>query len=170
MAVIRKVNGIEPKFGENNFIADNATIVGDVECGDNCSFWFNSVVRGDVHSIRLGHHVNVQDGAIIHCTHNMYDVVVGNYVSIAHNAIVHGCHIKDYVLIGMGAIVMDGVVIESNSIVAAGSVVLEGTHIEANSIYAGIPAKKVKDLTADKKENLIKRIAEGYPQYGNWYD
>lgn len=170
MALIKAVKGIKPKFGENCFIADNATITGDVICGDNCTFWFNSVVRGDVHRIRIGNNVNIQDAAIIHCTYQKYHVEIGNNVSIAHRAIVHGCHIHDNVLIGMGAIVMDGVVIESNSIVAAGAVVLEGTHIESGAIYAGIPAKKVKDIEPEKIKNQIERIAESYPKYASWYE
>ncbi len=170
MALIKTVKDIKPQFGDKCFLAENATITGDVICGDNCTFWFNSVVRGDVHSIRIGNKVNIQDAAIIHCTYQKYDVVIGNNVSIAHRAIVHGCHIHDNVLIGMGAIVMDGVVIESNSIVAAGAVVLEGTHIESGSIYAGIPAKKVKDIEPEKVKNQIERIAESYPIYASWHE
>lgn len=142
MALIKQVHGISPQFGSDCYLAENATIVGDVICGDQCSFWFNAVVRGDVNSIRLGDKVNVQDGAIIHCTYNKTIVSIGNNVSIGHNAIVHGCIIYDNVLIGMGAIIMDNATIGSNSIVGAGAIVTEGMTVEPNSVYAGIPAKK----------------------------
>lgn len=170
MALIKKVNGVGPKFGEGIFLADNATVVGDVVMGKDCSVWFNAVVRGDVHSIIIGDRVNVQDGAIIHCTYKTDPTVIGNDVSIAHNAIVHGCTIKDNVLIGMGAIVMDGCVVESNCIIAAGAVVLEGTHCESGSIYAGCPAKKVKEIEQDRLEGTVKRIASSYPMYASWID
>src|ERR1700750_727307 len=142
MPVILPVKGVSPTFGGNVFIAPNATIVGDVVMGDDCSIWFNAVVRGDVNSVRIGNKVNVQDGVIIHCTYQKAKTVIGNNVSIGHNAIVHGCTIQDNVLIGMGSIIMDNAVVHSNSIIAAGAVVLEGTICEAGSIYAGIPAKK----------------------------
>ena len=158
-----------PKFGEDNFIAPNATIVGDVITGDNCSFWFNAVVRGDVNSIRMGNKVNVQDGAIIHCTFQRSKTIIGNNVSIGHNAIVHGCTVNDDVLIGMGAIVMDNAVIGSNSIVAAGVVVLEGTIVEEGSIYAGIPAKKVKNIDPSLISGEINRIADNYVRYAAWF-
>ncbi|MFA6705909.1 MAG: gamma carbonic anhydrase family protein [Bacteroidales bacterium] len=170
MALIKSVKGKKPVFGENCFFADNATIIGDVETGENCSFWFNSVVRGDVHYIRMGNFVNVQDGACIHCTHLTHPTTIGNYVSIAHHAIVHGCTIKDNVLIGMGAIVMDGCIIESNSIVAAGAVLLENTNVESGTIYAGIPAKKVKDIDPERLEGTVKRISQAYPTYASWID
>jgi carbonic anhydrase/acetyltransferase-like protein (isoleucine patch superfamily) len=149
MSVILPVNGVSPKFGDNCFIAPNATIVGQVVTGDDCSFWFNAVVRGDVNSITMGNKVNVQDGAVIHCTYQKTKVVLGNNVSIGHNAIVHGCTVHDNVLIGMGAIVMDNVIIHENCIIAAGAVVLENTVVEAGSVYAGIPAKKVKQLSEE---------------------
>lgn len=170
MALIKKVNGIDPQFGENIFLADNATVVGDVVMGKDCSVWFNAVIRGDVHSIRIGDRVNVQDGAIVHCTYKTDPTVIGNDVSIAHNAIVHGCTIKDNVLIGMGAIVMDSCVVESNCIIAAGAVVLEGTHCESGSIYAGCPAKKVKEIDAERLEGTVKRISSSYPMYASWID
>jgi carbonic anhydrase/acetyltransferase-like protein (isoleucine patch superfamily) len=170
MALIKKVNGIGPQFGENIFLADNATVVGDVVMGKDCSVWFNAVIRGDVHSIRIGDRVNVQDGAIVHCTYKTDPTVIGNDVSIAHNAIVHGCTIKDNVLIGMGAIVMDSCVVESNCIIAAGAVVLEGTHCESGSIYAGCPAKKVKEIDAERLEGTVKRISSSYPMYASWID
>lgn len=169
MAVILPVEGVLPQFGNDCFIAPNATIVGDVITGDECSFWFNSVIRGDVNSIRLGNKVNVQDGAIIHATYQKTKAIIGNNVSIGHNAIVHGCTVKDNVLIGMGAIIMDNAVINSNSIIAAGSVVLEGTRVECGSIYAGIPAKKIKDISEDLITGEINRIADNYVKYSGWF-
>src|SRR6187402_1836216 len=152
MAVILPVKGVHPKMGENCFIAPNATIVGDVITGDDCSIWFNAVLRGDVNSIRMGNKVNVQDGAVIHCTYKKTKAIIGDNVSIGHNAIVHGCEIKDNVLVGMGSIVMDNAVVNSNTIIAAGAVVLEGTICEGGAIYAGVPAKKVKEISPDKVE------------------
>jgi carbonic anhydrase/acetyltransferase-like protein (isoleucine patch superfamily) len=169
MALIKTVNNQTPQFGTDCFLADNATVIGDVVMGDQCSIWFNAVVRGDVHYIRMGNKVNVQDGAIIHCTYQKWPVNIGSNVSIAHNVIIHGCTIHDNVLIGMGAIVMDGVVIHSNSMVAAGSVVLEGTVIEAGCLYAGVPARKIKDLDLDLIEGQVLRIADAYPKYASWY-
>jgi carbonic anhydrase/acetyltransferase-like protein (isoleucine patch superfamily) len=169
MAIIFPVNGISPKMGENCFIAPNATIVGDVVMGDECSIWFNAVVRGDVNSIRMGDRVNVQDGAVIHCTYEKTKTIIGNKVSIGHNAIVHGCVIEENVLIGMGAIVMDNVHVGSNSIVAAGAVVLENTIIEPGSIYAGVPAKKVKDISKELISGEINRIADNYVKYSSWF-
>ena len=169
MAYIFPVNGKEPQFGKDCFIAPNATIAGDLVCGDNCSFWFNAVVRGDVNYIKMGNKVNVQDGAVIHCTYEKNPTEIGNNVSIGHNAIVHGCTIHDDVLIGMGAIVMDRCVVKSNSIIAAGSVVLEGTIVEAGTIYAGVPAKKVKDIPQDLISGEINRIADNYIKYASWF-
>lgn len=169
MPVILPVNNISPTFGENCFIAPNATIVGDVVTGDNCSFWFNAVIRGDVNFIKLGNKVNVQDGAIIHCTYKKCGITVGNNVSIGHNAIVHGCVIEDNVLVGMGAIVMDNAHIGSNSIIAAGAVVLENTIVEPGSIYAGIPAKKVKEISQEMISGEINRIADNYVMYSGWF-
>ena len=170
MALIRSVKGVRPKFGDKCFLADNATITGDVIIGNNCSVWFNTVIRGDVHSIRIGDNVNVQDGVIIHCTYQKAPVNIGNNVSIAHNAIVHGCTIHDNVLIGMGAIIMDGAVINSDSIVAAGAVVLENTIVETGSVYAGMPAQKVKEIDPAMLEGQVMRIANAYPMYASWYD
>ncbi len=170
MALIKSVKGVVPKWGENCFMADNATLTGDVIMGNNCSVWFNTVVRGDVHSIRIGDNVNIQDGAIVHCTYQKASVTIGNNVSIAHNAIIHGCTIHDNVLIGMGAIIMDNVVIESNCLIAAGSVVLENTHIESGSVYAGVPAKKVKTIDAKLLEGQVNRISSSYQMYASWYD
>jgi carbonic anhydrase/acetyltransferase-like protein (isoleucine patch superfamily) len=169
MPIILSVEGVSPQFGEDCFIAPNATLVGDVQCGRECSFWFNAVVRGDVNSIRMGDRVNVQDGAVIHCTYRKTKVVLGNNVSIGHNAIVHGCTVHDNVLIGMGAIVMDNAVIESGSIIAAGAVVLEGTHVKAGCIYAGMPAKFVKEVSRELREGEIERIARNYTFYSGWF-
>jgi carbonic anhydrase/acetyltransferase-like protein (isoleucine patch superfamily) len=169
MALLLPVKGIAPKFGKNCFIAPNATLVGDVVLGDECSVWFNAVVRGDVNSIRLGNRVNVQDGVIIHGTYEKAKTDIGNEVSIGHNAIVHGCTIRDRVLIGMGAILMDNSVVESNTIVAAGSVVLEGTHIEQGSVYGGVPARKIKDIPQDLISGQIDRIARNYTLYSSWF-
>lgn len=169
MATILPVLDKEPQFGANCFIAPNATVVGDVVTGDECSIWFNAVIRGDVHYIRMGNKVNVQDGAIIHCTYQKNPTNIGNNVSIGHNAIVHGCTVQDNVLIGMGAIVMDRCEIQSNSIIGAGSVLLEGTVVESGSIYAGVPAKKVKDIDKDSIHAEIERIANNYLKYSSWF-
>jgi len=169
MPVILPVKGIQPTFGKDCYIAPNATIVGDVVMGEACSIWFNAVLRGDVNIIRMGNQVNVQDGAIIHCTYQKAGTIIGNNVSIGHNAIVHGCVVQDNVLIGMGAIVMDNVVVGSNSIIAAGAVVLENTQIEPGSIYAGVPAKKVKDISQELISGEINRIANNYVMYSGWY-
>ncbi len=169
MPVILPVKGISPQMGDNCFIAPNATIVGDVIMGNDCSVWFNAVIRGDVNSIRIGNKVNVQDGAVIHCTYEKTKAIVGNNVSIGHNAIVHGCVIEDNVLVGMGAIVMDNARVGSNSIIAAGAVVLEGTVVEAGSIYAGVPAKKVKIISQELIKGEINRIADNYLMYSSWF-
>src|SRR6188474_158196 len=152
MAIIKEVRGFSPRLGKNCFLAENAVIVGEVIMGDNCTVWFNAVVRGDVHSITIGNFTNIQDGAIIHCTYQKAKTTIGSNVSIAHNAVVHGCTIEDNVLVGMGAIVMDDTVVGSNSVIAAGAVVLPGTIIESGSIYAGTPAKKVKDISDEMRE------------------
>jgi carbonic anhydrase/acetyltransferase-like protein (isoleucine patch superfamily) len=169
MALILSCRDHTPILGEDCWLAPNATVVGDVEMGDACSVWFNAVVRGDVNSIRIGNRVNIQDGAVLHCTYEKTKLHIGNNVSIGHNALVHGCKIDDNVLIGMGAIVMDNCVIESNCIVAAGAVVLEGTHIESWSIYAGIPAKKVKTLSPELFEGEVQRISQNYVKYAGWF-
>lgn len=169
MSYILPVNGIEPIFGSNCFIAPNATLVGDIVCGDDCSFWFNAVVRGDVNTIRIGNKVNIQDGAVIHCTYKKTKTVLGNNVSIGHNAIVHGCLVHDNVLIGMGAIVMDNCEIGSNSIIAAGAVLTEGTIVPSGCIYAGVPAKKVKDISQELIHGEINRIADNYLMYSSWF-
>ena len=169
MPVILPVKGVLPQMGENCFIAPNATIVGDVIMGKDCSVWFNAVVRGDVNSIRMGDKVNIQDGAVIHATYQKTKTHIGNNVSIGHNAIVHGCTVEDNVLIGMGAIVMDNAHIGSNTIIAAGAVVLEGTQVEAGSIYAGVPAKKVKNVSQELIHGEIDRIANNYIMYADWF-
>ncbi len=169
MALVKPVKGISPKFGSNCYLAENSTVVGDVVMGDDCSVWFNAVVRGDVHYIRMGNKVNVQDGAILHCTYQKNPTNIGNNVSIGHNAIVHGCTVNDNVLIGMGAIVMDRCEIGSNSIIAAGAVVLEGTKVEPGSIYAGVPAKKVKDISPELQKGEVERIANNYVMYSGWF-
>jgi len=169
MPLILSVKGMSPEFGSNCYIAPNATITGDVITGNDCSIWFNAVIRGDVNSIRLGDKVNVQDGAIIHCTYLKAKTVIGNNVSIGHNAIVHGCVIEDNVLIGMGALVMDHAHIGSNCVIAAGSVVLENTIVEAESIYAGVPAKKIKKISEQMISGEINRIANNYVMYAGWY-
>ena len=169
MPLILPVNGVSPKFGNDCYIAENATIVGQVKTGDQCSFWFNAVVRGDVNTIQLGNRVNVQDGACIHCTFEKTTTLIGNNVSIGHNAIVHGCTIHDNVLIGMGAIIMDNAVIGSNSIIGAGAVVLENTVVEPGYVYVGNPARKVKAVSEDLVKGEINRIAENYVKYATWF-
>jgi len=169
MALIRSVRGFTPSFGKNCFIAENATVVGDVDVGDDCSIWFNAVVRGDVNSIRVGNKVNIQDGAVIHCTFEKTKTLIGNNVSVGHNAIVHGCEIKDNVLVGMGAIIMDDAVVESNVLIAAGAVVLEKAHLESGFIYGGVPAKKLKPLTPETFQHYIGRIADNYVMYASWF-
>lgn len=169
MALILPVEDKYPQFGSNCFMAPNATIVGNVVMGDDCSVWFNTVVRGDVNFIKMGNKVNVQDGACIHCTYQKYGTTIGDNVSIGHNAIVHGCTIEDNVLIGMGAIVMDNAIVHSNTIIAAGAVVLENTICEAGSIYAGVPAKKVKDMSQEMIHGEIDRIANNYIKYAGWF-
>lgn len=169
MSVILPVKGISPVIPDNCFVAPNATIVGDVVMGEECSVWFNAVVRGDVNSIRMGNKVNIQDGACIHCTYQKTQTILGNNVSIGHNAIVHGCTVEDNVLIGMGAIVMDRAHIGKNSIIAAGAVVLEDTIVPPGSIFAGVPAKKVKDISQELISGEIERIANNYTMYSSWF-
>ena len=167
--IIKAVNGKSPAFGNDCYIAENATIVGEVSMGDHCSVWFNAVIRGDVNYIKMGHKVNIQDGAVIHCTYQKHPTIIGNNVSVGHNAIVHGCTIHDNVLVGMGAIIMDNCVVESNSIIAAGAVVTQNTHVEAGTIYAGVPAKKVKDISQELISGEIDRIANNYVMYSGWF-
>ena len=169
MSIIRPVKGKHPQISDDCFIAENATIVGEVFVGKQCSIWFNAVIRGDVHFIKIGDKVNIQDGAVIHATYQKSPTTIGNNVSIGHNAIVHGCTIHDNVLIGMGSIVMDDCIIESNSIVAAGAVVTKNTVVESGSIYAGIPAKKVKDISQELISGEINRITDNYVEYSSWF-
>lgn len=169
MALIKSCRGFDPKFGEDCYLAENATVIGDVVIGDHCSIWFNTVVRGDVNSIRIGNKVNIQDGAVLHCTYEKTKVTIGDNVSIGHNALVHGCTIENNVLIGMGSIVMDNCHVSSNCIIAAGAVLLEGTKTESWSIYAGVPAKKVKTLSPELFKGEVERIANNYILYASWF-
>ncbi len=169
MALIKKVKGHSPQFGEDCYLADNATVIGEVTMGKECSVWFQAVVRGDVHYIKIGDKVNIQDGAILHCTYQKAPLNIGNNVSIGHRALVHGCTIEDNVLIGMGAIVMDHALVKKNTIIAAGAIVLENTVCEENSIYAGIPARKVKSLDEATFKNQIERISNNYVMYSGWF-
>lgn len=169
MALIKEVRGKFPKQGKDCWFAENAVLAGDVEMGDECSVWFHAVIRGDVNAIKMGNKVNVQDGAIIHCTYERAATTLGNNVSIGHRAIVHGCTIHDNVLVGMGAIVMDNVIVESNVLIAAGAVVLENSRLESGHIYAGIPAKKVKKLSPEAFKDSVERIANNYVMYASWY-
>ncbi|MGB3221972.1 MAG: gamma carbonic anhydrase family protein [Desulforhopalus sp.] len=167
--IIKELNGHTPEFGEDCYLAESAVVIGDVAMGDQCSVWFNAVIRGDVHYIRIGNKVNIQDGAVVHCTYQKSPTNIGNNVSVGHNAIIHGCTIHDNVLVGMGAIIMDDCVVESNTIIAAGAVVTQGTHVESGVIYAGVPAKKVKDISRELISGEIERIATNYIQYSGWY-
>ncbi len=169
MALIKSLNGSTPSFGKDCWLADNATVVGDFECGDDCSFWFNAVVRADVNKIKFGNKVNVQDGAVIHCTYQKSQTIIGNNVSIGHNAIVHGCTVHDNVLIGMGSIVMDNCIIEEGCIVGAGAVVPEGKHLKAGELWAGVPAKKIKMVSPELRQGEIERIANNYVKYSSWF-
>ncbi|APG65180.1 gamma carbonic anhydrase family protein [Tenacibaculum todarodis] len=169
MPIIKPVNGKHPQIPEGTYVAENATIVGDVQMGQECSIWFNAVIRGDVHFIKMGNKVNIQDGAVIHATYQKSPTTIGNNVSIGHNAIVHGCTIQDNVLVGMGSIIMDDCVVESNSIIAAGAVVTKNTHVKSGSIYAGVPAKKVKDISQELISGEIDRIANNYVKYSSWF-
>ena len=169
MKIIKAVNGKSPQIPEDCYIAENATIVGDVQMGKECSVWFNAVIRGDVHYIKMGDKVNIQDGAIIHATYQKSPTTIGNNVSVGHNAIVHGCTIHDNVLIGMGSIIMDDCIVESNSIIAAGAVVSKNTIVKSGSVYAGVPAKKIKDVSKELISGEIDRIANNYVKYSSWF-
>lgn len=169
MKIIKAVNGKSPQIPEDCYIAENATIVGDVQMGKECSVWFNAVIRGDVHFIKMGNKVNVQDGAVIHATYQKSPTTIGNNVSVGHNAIVHGCTIQDNVLIGMGSIIMDDCIIESSSIIAAGAVVSKNTVVKSGSVYAGVPAKKIKDVSKELISGEIDRIANNYVKYSSWF-
>lgn len=167
--IIKELNGNKPKFGDNCFLAENCVVIGEVTMGNDCSVWYNAVIRGDVHYISIGNKVNIQDGAVIHATYKKHPTIIGNSVSIGHNAIVHGCTVHDNVLIGMGAIVMDDCILESNCIIAAGAVVTKGTVVKSGSVYAGTPAKKIKDLSEELLQGEVNRIADAYVKYASWY-
>ena len=169
MALIKTLNGNTPKIGNNCFLAETATLIGEVEIGDDCSIWYSAVLRGDVHYIKVGNNTNIQDNATVHATYKKSPTNIGSNVTIAHGAIIHGCTIKDNVMVGMNAVVLDDAVVESNSIIAAGSVVTKGTIVESGSVYAGIPAKKIKDINSDLLEGEINRIAKSYAMYASWY-
>ncbi|MCE2732964.1 MAG: gamma carbonic anhydrase family protein [Flammeovirgaceae bacterium] len=168
MSIIKKVRGFEPQFGKDCFVADGAVVVGEVTMGDRCTVWFNAVVRGDVHSITIGDDTNIQDGAVIHCTYQKAKTVIGHHVSIAHKAIVHGCTIGNYVLVGMGAIVMDDAEVGDGAVIAAGAIVLAGTKIPPNTIWGGIPAKQLKETGTEMRE-VIERTSRNYPMYAQWF-
>ncbi|MDO3694119.1 gamma carbonic anhydrase family protein [Wenyingzhuangia sp. chi5] len=167
--IIKELNGNKPQFGKNCFLAENCVVIGEVTMGDDCSVWYNAVIRGDVHRITMGNKVNIQDGAVVHATYQKSPTTIGNSVSVGHNAIVHGCTIHDNVLIGMGAIVMDNCVLESNCIIAAGAVVTKGTIVKSGSVYAGTPARKIKDLSEELLQGEVNRIADAYVKYSGWY-
>lgn len=169
MALIREVRGFAPKIGSGCFLADNATIIGDVVIGDYCSVWFNTVLRGDVNSIRIGNKVNIQDGTVLHCLYQKSVIEIGDNVSIGHNVVIHGAKINENVLIGIGAIILDDAEIGENSIVAAGALVLAGTVIGPGSIWGGVPAKFIKNIEPDQTKNMIERIADNYLMYAGWY-
>ncbi len=167
MPIILPINGISPSVGEDVYIADNATLVGDVTVGNHCSIWFNAVVRGDVNYIKIGDYTNIQDGVVVHCTYMKNGTDIGSYVNVGHQAIVHGCVVHDYVLIGMGAIVMDRAVVQSNVIIAAGAVVLEDSVLESGFLYAGVPAKKIKPLTEEQLA-MLQQLPHNYVLYSSW--
>jgi len=169
MALIKSVRGLSPQLGDDCFLAETAVIIGDVIAGNQCSFWFNVVVRGDVNSIRIGNKVNIQDGTVLHCLYQRSVIEIGDNVSIGHNVVIHGAAIRDNVLVGMGAIILDNAIIGKNSIIAAGSVVLSNTIVEPGSIYAGVPARRVKDVDPDQTAEMINRIADDYIMYAGWY-
>ncbi len=169
MALIKTLNGNTPNIGDNCFLAETATLIGEVTIGNNCSIWYSAVLRGDVHFIKIGNNTNIQDNATVHATYKKSPTTIGNNVTVAHGAIIHGCTIQDNVMIGMNAVVLDDAVVESNSIVAAGSVVTKGTTVESGTVYAGIPAKKIKDISPELLEGEILRIANAYEMYSGWY-
>ena len=169
MALIKSLLGKTPQIGNDTFLAETAVIIGDVEIGDECSIWYNAVLRGDVNAIKLGNRVNIQDNAMVHCTYQKYPITLGNNVSVGHNAVVHGCTIHDNVLVGMGAIVMDNCVVESYALIAAGAVVTQGTHIKSGELWAGVPAKKIKDVPEELRAGEIERIANNYVKYSGWF-
>ena len=167
--LIKTVRGFTPQWGSDCFVAENATLIGDLIMGDQCSVWYQAVIRGDVNAIRVGNRVNIQDGAVIHATYEKAATTIGDDVSIGHNAIVHGCTIKDRVLIGMGSIIMDDSVVESNSIIAACRVLPKNTIVTEGSVFAGIPAKKIKEISPELQKGEIERIAANYMRYASWF-
>jgi len=169
MAIIKSVRGFSPKIGKNCYLAENATVIGDVQMGDDCSIWFGAVLRGDVNPIRIGTRVNIQDNCTLHTTYNESVVEIGDDVTIGHNVVIHGARIEAHSLIGIGSVLLDHVVVGSNTIVAAGSVVLENTILEPNSLYAGVPVKRIKTVNPERRESMIKRIAKDYVMYADWY-
>jgi len=169
MALIKSVRGFTPQIGSNCFFAENATVIGDVKIGDDCSVWFNAVIRGDVNSIVIGNKVNIQDGTVLHCLYEKTKISIGDNVSIGHNVTIHGATIKDFVLIGMGATILDNAVVNENTIIAAGALVRDSEVLEPNSIYAGVPAKKVKDIDSEQTREMIIKIANNYLMYASWY-
>jgi carbonic anhydrase/acetyltransferase-like protein (isoleucine patch superfamily) len=169
MALIKEVRGFTPQIGEDCYLAENATVVGDVIMGNGCSIWFNAVLRGDVNSIRIGNHVNIQDGAVLHTLYQKSTIEIGNYVSVGHNVTIHGATVKDYALIGMGATVLDGAVIGEGAIIAANALVLSNTIVEPNTIWAGVPAKMVKKVDPQQSQEINQRIAHNYAMYASWY-
>lgn len=170
MTLIKSVRGYTPQWGKDCYFSENATIIGNVTMGNQCSVWFQAVVRGDVNSIKMGNKVNIQDGAIIHGTFEKAATVIGNNVSIGHRAIVHGATLENNILIGMGAIIMDNAVVQSNCLIAAGAIVLENSVCESGYLYAGVPAKKIKKLENDLFEGTVKRIADAYIKYASWFE
>ncbi len=170
MAIIREVRGFIPKYGDNCFFAETAVVIGDVIMGNECSVWYNAVLRGDVNSIRIGNCVNIQDGAVLHTLYQKSQIHIGDNVTVSHNVTLHGCNIENNVLIGIGAIVLDDAIIGTNSIIAAGSLILTGQKIEPNSVYAGVPAKKIKDIEPGQSKNMIEKIANNYIMYAGWYN
>lgn len=169
MALIKEVRGFTPQIGEDCYLAENATVVGDVIMGNGCSIWFNAVLRGDVNSIRIGNHVNIQDGAVLHTLYQKSTIEIGDYVSVGHNVTIHGATVKDYALIGMGATVLDGAVIGEGAIIAANALVLSNTIVEPNTIWAGVPAKMVKKVDPQQSQEINQRIAHNYALYASWY-
>ena len=167
--LIKTVRGFTPQWGPDCFVAENATLIGDLIMGDQCSVWYQTVIRADVNAIRIGNRVNIQDGAVIHATYEKAGTTIGDDVSIGHNAIVHGCTLEDSVLVGMGSIIMDNCIVESNSIIAAGSVVTQNTHVPEGTIFAGIPARKIKDIDPKLQKGEIERIAKNYLIYSSWF-
>ena len=169
MALIKEVRGFKPQIGEDCYLAENATIIGDVVLGKGCSVWFNAVLRGDVNVIRIGNHVNIQDGSVLHTLYEKSTVEIGDYVSIGHNVTVHGAKIDNYALIGMGATLLDYAEIGEGAIVAAGALVLSNTKVPPYTLWAGVPAKFVKEIEPEKTNEMNRRIAHNYAMYSGWF-